>query len=698
MKTILIILSLLLNHNAFAQQTANTGAPVGCPFTNTSPTDSIAQVRASLRSLAGSSGVCNQMISQNATSLDTLLNSILEERFPIQNINLDGTTPLTCENFEAVLSREKQLVMDAKNNEYYTIGTGFLPRYRQCEIFKRDVTEIDESTLDPEYEGLTQSQRFDICIEKVYQENFYRKVEECEIRGELERENRRNEAYRARVTEITRVATNLISSSQDCSNADILRSITQTIIPLITTVGTFAYANPLVGVGMALGGNLASALVDRFFNTNGPNEYIALLENEEQTTNLNCLYYQVQNDVLACGRPSPFVEDNSAQIVGCYNQRQDDFLRQIYDLSQAVRRALGSNDPLAQADIADEIRRQLEAEIRLPDGTMIKSLDYLDLAAASLRSDPSKTADVITARRLDKVKEAYNDWNAAVSGPDGVDEEKIIESNAKLMTALKGEGGQQPLDLVDTMRRYWSRDQRENSQSMIGRLRAMENPGSYFSPTPQQSSLIRVSRGTRISHDALVHLYQQRFANKLEEQHEGYLRNRKPSGDGEFQSNLDYLIPLFQSCSLNAGMHYYQARDEEHHSVNRVSPTPTEKYQQVCGMFQCPGDSLLPAFNPSSGNPDTIASQFRNYQCAVTAQYNQMLNRLVNNYRRDGQICPRPPAPVAQSDAATPAGQDAANAYAPTVPADTGSESGGGLFGWLGNLFKGIGNFFKNLF
>lgn len=679
-----------------ANETANVGAPVACPFTNTSPSDSIAQVRGALRALAGSSDVCNQMISQNAVGLDSLLNSILEERFPTHRINLDGTTPLTCENFEAVLARERQLVLDSKGNQYYVIGPDFLPRYQRCEMFRRPASEINESNLDPEYIGLTQNQRFDICVEKVFQENFYRKVEECEIRGELERENRVNEAYRARITEISQVAQNLITSSQNCSNQDILRNITQSVIPLITTLGTFSFANPVVGVGMAVGGSLASALVDRFFNTNGPNEYIALLEDEEQATNLNCLYYQVQNDVLACGRPNPLEDVTPSPVVQCMVERQDQFLEQIYTLSQQLRRITSVNDPLGQADIADHIRRLLGNELNLPDGTNVPTIDYLGQVSASLKSDPTRTADMITGRRIDRVIEAYNNWQQATQATP-VDENAILESNAMMMNAIKGENGQQPLDLVDSMRRFWSRENMSNSATMIGRLRAMESPNQYFSPIPQQSNDITTTRSTRISHDALVHLYQTRFENRLETQYEDFLRNRKPATDSLHHTNLDYLIPLFQNCTLNAGMYHYQRRDGSHHSVNRVSRRPTEKYREVCSMFMCPDGSLVPPFQPS-GDDNSLGSQFRTYQCAIKAQYNQLLNRMVTNYRRTGSVCPRPaPAP---GGATTPEGQTAAGAYNPPVSPDQqdGGSSGGGFFSWLGSLFEGIVGFFKNLF
>lgn len=694
----LVLSTTLYPTESIAQSsaTANTGAPVNCPFKNQDPLDSISQVQASLRSLAGSSDTCNQMISQNAVGLDSLLNSILEERFPVHRINLDGTTPLTCDNFEAVLARERQLAMDSKNNQYYVIGQDFLPRYRACEQFKKPASEIDENDLAPEYQGLSQGQRFDLCVDKVYQENFYRKVEECEIRSELERENRRNEAYRARITEITQMATNLITSSQDCTNTDILRNITQSIIPLVTTLGTFAFANPLVGVGMALGGNLASALVDRFFNTNGPNEYLALLEGERQATDLNCLYYQMQNDVLACGSPSP-LEDTPefTPVVACVRQQQDAFLGQILTLSQQLRRILGANDPMAQADIADHIRSLLAQDFNLPDGTTVPASEYLAEAAQSLRSDPRRSADVISGRRIQTVLDAYSEWQEAVAQTP-VEESSIIESNVKMMNAVKGEGSQQPLDLVDSMRRYWNQEQVENASTMIGRLRSMENPDSYFSPRPLPSNDIQTASSTRIAHDALIHLYQGRFENRLGTQYERYLRNRRESGDSRHHSNLDYLIPLFQSCTLNAGMFYYQRKDDNEHSVNRVNPRPSQKYREVCGMFQCPGNTLVPSFRPNtSGSGDSLPTQFRSYQCALNSQYNQLLNTMVNNYRRTGEVCPPPPAPP--TPPATPEGESAERAFDPALD-DTEGKSGGGLFGWLGNLFSGLWNGIKSLF
>jgi hypothetical protein len=673
--------------------TANAGAPVACPFANQNPSDSLAQVRASLNALSRSGDVCSSMISQNAANLDSILNSILEERFPVHQINIDGSTPLTCENFEVVLTRERQLARDSKNNQYYVIGADFLPRYRPCEMFKRPESEIDESTLAPEYQGITQGQRFDVCVDRIFQENYYRKIEECEVRSELESENRRNQAYRDQVTQLTRVTQNLITSSANCNNADILRNITQAVIPLVTTIGTFSVANPLVGVGISFGGGIASALVDRFFNTNGPNEYLQLLENEEQTVNLNCLYYQVQNDTLACGRSNPIDAEAPETIPSCNVNDPEVFLEEILSLSQQLRRILGSNDPLVQADIADHIRNLLSQNLTLPDGEQVRALDYLERASQSLSSDPSQTGELLAGRRLGRVIAAHREWENAINTTP-IDESAILASNAQLISSVRGENGEQPLDLIDTMRRFWTREQQGSSSTMIGRLRAMEDPNRFFSASPQASADLTTTRTTRISHDALIHLYQQRFQTKLAEDHESYLANRKAPGDSLHHTNLDYLIPIFQSCSLNAGMFYYQRRDGTHHSVNRVARNPGEVYSNVCEMFDCPHNPLLPQFQPRGG-AESLPSQFRSYQCAINAQYNQLLNRLVTNYRQQGEICPPPPTPPAPP---TPEVTTAAAAFDPVLDPNAGASSGGGLFGWLGDFFQGIGNFFKGLF
>lgn len=691
---VFIMLLSFFAFNAKAQTTANAGAPVACPFSNQSPSDSLAQVKASLNALTKSGEVCSSMISQNAANLDSILNSILEEKLPVHRINLDGSTPLTCENFEVVLTRERQLAQDSKTNQYYVIGSDFLPRYRACELFKRPPNEVDENTLAPEYQGITQGQRFDICVERIFQENYYRKIEECEIRADLESENRRNQAYRDQITQLTRVTQNLITSSANCNNADILRNITQAVIPLVTTIGTFSVANPLVGVGISLGGGIASALVDRFFNTNGPNEYLMMLENEEQTNNLNCLYYQVQSDTLACGRSNPIEPPEPQSLPTCHTGDPEMFLQEILSLSQELKKILGSNDPLVQADIADHIRSLLNQNLTLPDGEEVRALDYLDRAAQSLTSDPSRTGELLSGRRLSRVIDAHREWETAVNATP-TDEAAILESNAKMIASVKGEGSEQPLDLIDTMRRYWTREQQNSSNTMIGRLRAMEDPDRFFSATPRASSDLTTTRTTRISHDALIHLYQKRFESKLEEQHEAFLSNRKAPGDSLYQTNLDYLIPMFQTCSLNAGMFYYQRREGTHHSVNRVSETPSEVYSNVCQMFDCPHEPLLPQFKPRGGS-DSLPSQFRSYQCAISAQYNQLLNRMVTNYRQKGKICPEPappPAPAPSVEVETTAA-----AFSPTLDPDAQRSSGGGLFGWLGDFFKGIGDFFKGLF
>lgn len=705
-KTTLLSSFLVLNHlvvftisaPVMAEETANTGAPSSCPFQgNNSATDTISKVRAALKGLIGNSSTCSETISRNAASLDELLESVLEQNFPINHLNLDGSTPLTCDNYQGILAKEKQLVAESKSNEYFVVGDDFLPRYRPCEKFKKPADEIDETTLDVEYQGLSQGQRFDLCIDKVYQEAFYRKVEECEIRSELEQENRKNEAYRAKITEISRVATNLISSSSECSNTDIIRNITQSVIPLITTMGSFAVAGPVAGAGIALGGSVLSALVDRFFNNTGANEYLQLIEGEEQWTDLNCLYYSVQNEVLACGKPDP--ESLNLPVAGltCSESRQDEYLADINKLSELMKKITAATDPLGQADLADQIRAMLSSDITLPDGSKAKLVEYLEKATGSLESDVTKSADVITASRLKNVVSAYKDWDTARSS-GSLDVSKMTEANKKLVESVKGTEGAKPLDLVDLMRRFWTKEQASKASTMVGRLKAMETSSPMLSKnTPFATNDIQTYESTRLAHDAFVSLYRVKFENRLEKQYETYLKNRKPKTDTLHHTNLDYLIPMFQSCTLNAGMHFFKERDGVHHSVGRVGSEPSEEYSRVCSMFNCPGETLVPKFTPDkSGN--SVGTQFKSYQCALNAQYNQLLARFVQNYRKTGEVCPKPSPSLGSSEGSLngrdPAVRNVKEGYTP----DGEKEGGGGLFGWLGDLFGGIVDFFKNLF
>ena len=686
-----------------AQETAITGAPTSCPFQgNNSATDSISKVRAALKGLIGNSSACSETISRNAASLDELLESVLEQNFPINKLNLDGSTPLTCDNYEAILAKEKQLVVESKSNEYFVVGNDFLPRYRVCEKFKGPVEDIDVSALDFEYQGITQGQRFDLCVDKVHQEAYYRKVEECEIRSELEQENRKNEAYRAKLTEISRVATNLITSSSECSNADIIRNITQSVIPLVTTMGSFAVAGPVAGAGIALGGSVLSALVDRFFNNTGANEYLQLIEGEEQWTDLNCLYYSVQNEVLACGKPEPESLNLPLTGLSCSETRQDIYLSQINKLADLMKKITAATDPLGQADLADQIRSLLASEITLPDASKSKLVDYLENASSSLEGDVMKSADVLTANRLKKVVGAYRDWESARTS-NTLDVDKMTEANKKLVESVKGTDGSKPLDLVDIMRRYWNKDQSDRAATMVGRLKAMETNAPMLAHKGAfATNDIQTFESTRLAHDALVSLYRVKFENRLESQYESFLKNRKPKNDSLHHTNLDYLIPMFQSCALNAGMFHFDERDGAQHSVGLVNDTPAKEYSRVCSMFQCPGSTLLPKFSPNKGpGADSVGTQFKGYQCALSAQYNQLLAKFVQNFRKTGNVCPTPPAaaakmdskgrPIASTDSAI---KDVEAGYTP----DADKDEGGGFFGWLGGIFGGIANFFKKLF
>ena len=482
-----------------------------------------------------------------------------------------------------------------------------------------------------------------------------------------------------------------------------MRNITQSIIPLVTTIGSFAVAGPVAGAGIALSGNLLSALVDRFFNNTGANEYLALIEGEEQWTDLNCLYYSVQNEVLACGKPEPESLNMPLTGLSCSETRQDLYLGQINSLSDLMKRIINVADPLGQADLADQIRALLSNEITLPDGSKSKMVDYLDKASTSLEGDVTKSADVLTANRLKKVVGAYRDWDSAKSS-NTLDAAKMSEANKKLIESVKGVDGEKPLDLVDLMRRYWNKEQNARATTMVGRLKSMESNAPMISQNAAfATNDIQTYESTRLAHDALVSLYRVKFENRLESQYESYLKNRKPRSDSLHQTNLDYLIPMFQSCTLNAGMFHYDERDGALHSMSQVSDKPAPEYERVCSMFQCPGDTLMPKFKPNrSPGADTVSTQFKGYQCAMSAQYNQLLAKFVQNYRRTGEVCPPKPAAVGsranarkgENAGVDPAVANVDGAYSP----DADNKEGGGFFGWLGNLFGGIADFFRELF
>ena len=698
--------------NSIWAETANIGDPGGCPFENSSSTsDSIAKVKASLQTLAGSSDACGETIGASAASLSSLLDGILDSSFPVTEIDVDGSTTLTCDNYVAILAKEKSLAMEAKNNEYFVVGTDFLTRYARCEIFTRPEEEVNEEDLQEEYHGLSQSQRYDLCVDTIYQETFYRKVEECDIIENIEYENNKNQAYKDQITQVTEMATNLISSSEGCSKPDILRNITQSIIPLITTLGTYSVSGPFLGAGVAFGGNLASALVDRFFNTDGPNEYIDLLEGESEWENLNCLYYQVQNEALACNAPDFEEIPPLERQVSCEAQRENQIIDDISDLSLIIKSLANSTSPLGKAERADQIRDLLNKEITYPDGSKtLKLSEYLKEVADGLSNDPSRSADLFQASRLNKIIDNIDEYNGIVA-TSPIDAEKVMENNAALHGLVKDGSG--VFDLVDTVSRYWNRQERTYSSGMIGRLKAVETASPLASIVPLDDSDMQSSESTKIAHDALVDLYKGKFEKRLQDQQETYLSNRKPKTDSQRNSNLDYIIPLFQSCTLNSGMFHYAEKNNDTHSINLIG-TPSEEYSNICAKFKCPDGSLLPEFKvDNTPGSDSAGTQFKRYQCAVKAQYNQLYKKLVRRYRETGEICPPPrtanPNPVRNasdnreipgsasrvpSQYISPEG----NAYQAYDPDAAGygrqnQNQGGGFFGAIGNFFGGIFNF-----
>ncbi len=707
----IFIVSTFISSTILHADSANIGDPGGCPFENSSSSsESIAKVKASLQALAGSSDACGESIGASASSLSSLLDGILDSSFPVTEIDVDGSTALTCDNYTAILAKEKSLALEAKNNEYFVVGADFLVRYSRCEIFTREEEEIEEEDLAEEYHGLTQSQRYDLCVDTIYQQTFYRKVEECDIIENLEYENNKNQAYKDQITQVTEMATQLISASEGCSSPDILRNITQSIIPLITTLGTYSVSGPFLGAGVAFGGSLASALVDRFFNTDGPNEYIDLLEGESEWENLNCLYYQVQNEALACNAPDFSDIPPLERRVSCESQRENEIIDDISNLSLIIKSLASADSPLVKAERADQIRNLLKNDITYPDGSKtIPISEYLEEIATDLSQDPTRSADLFQASRLNKIIANTKEYET-LTQTQPIDAEKVMENNAALYGLVKDSSG--TFDLVDTVSRHWNRQERDNSTGMIGRLKAVETASPLSGIIPLDNSDMQSSESTKIAHDALVDLYKGKFDKRLQTQQQTYLSNRKPKSDSQRNSNLDYLIPLFQSCTLNAGMFHYGEKQNSTHSVNIIQPS-SEEYNTVCAKFHCPDNSLLPKFQAdTSEGADSPGTQFKGYQCAVKAQYNNLYKKLVRRYRETGEICPPPRAAqaaprdgesreFARERSRIPAQYNTpdGNAYQAYDP-DAGGlsrmqsrASGNGFFGSIGSFFGGVFDF-----
>lgn len=694
-------------------QSGTLGAPSGCPFQRSgSPDETIASVKAALQSLAGQEDACGQAISQNAFNLNSLLDEVVSDAFPVTDIRLDGTTSLSCENYQQILDKEHSIALENMDNTFFQLGVDFLPRYRGCSIFRQPESEINLSELESEYSGLaTQADRLRYCINDVHAETLYRMIEQCELQDELRTENTRNIAYRERVVQLATLAQDLIKSSEDCTNKDIIRNVSQSVISLATTFGTFALGGGIAGAGVALGGGLLSALVDRFFSSSGPNEYLQQLETEEQWEQMNCLYYQVQSNNLACGASSSRRSPPARVGNDCVDLRQSEYLKGIQALSDAVSEVREAENGAVAAAAADRIRDALDREIpdpSNPEGSL-KVSEYLARMRDSLQENSTASRDLILSGQIGKILQAADSYDvAAATRP--IDVEAVNTANTELLNSVKGNGTSgTPFDLNRAISQYWSTEREKGNVSHIERLMILE--AAEIDQARLTVPEVASDQSQKIAHNALVSLYQQKFNNRLEDLNTRYLSNAKPRGDRDFNDNLDYLIPIFKQCALNAGMYHYEEDHRGENALNRVGDASSE-YEEVCKKFQCPDGSLLKPFALDENSPDTPGTQFKGFQCGMTASYNKNLRLFAERYQQTGEICPtatRPPDPA--GDAPEGGGGDRPGFEAQGVgrgasghvrdgfsPPPVQEEAGGGFFDMIGDVFSSIWDFITGLF
>jgi hypothetical protein len=574
---------------------------MSCPFRKDKGDEASALLGGVTSALSDLKAKC-PALETTLANLDQQANNLRNANLMLGQNSVDGTVPVTCGNYESVLRREFDFV---SGNPSLRISKS---SYTNCM-------------------GLSASD-LSSCMENSYVESLAQNHFNC---AQQEDKDSKVVARRNLQAFVDQMNT-LIDQSASCDkNGAVKQSLLSASVDTLAMISSMAPVAGFSGELLTMSGPLMNNMVNRLFTGKGPSEGIEAINNEIESENISCLWYNLQNRTLNCQQsdaqknvPKPVSAGTCVNVSSTVLPLPS--AKMVSDLDKVLTAAVGKND-------LSNLPELMNAEIPGSDGkgstSYNKMLDEIS-QTLSKSTDPARKSMGVQVGAL---KKNIDEFTSSLGFKPTSD-----SAAAKISAAL-------PKNWEDIAKAYQAEI---GADGAVRRLQASEDiktlteNGYKLALAAHEKSFkaddYQQSLGVASSY--MVTNFQKLFNERLKLLNQRYVQNKDQESAVE---KLGDLKPLFAMCSQAASMFYASPVSDPKVSRSLAqirNPGANETYHQACDRFQC---SKLPSpfklFKESDFTETSLSQKYKAYQCQQVAQYDTGLSALEKNVKDHEEPC-----------------------------------------------------------
>jgi hypothetical protein len=581
-----------LNSKAYVADT------VSCPFRRDKADNAASLLAGVNNALSDLSGKCSSL----STSLGNLQDSTRNLNSLNQGMNgglQNGSVTVTCANYEHALRQEFDFI-----SANPTIRASKSQNYGTC--------AFQQGSL------LTE------CLESAYVEALSTFHFNCKDQFEEQAMNTVKQSLNGLVSQMN----TLINQSSSCDkDPEVQKSIILASINTIAAVSAMAPAAGLSGTAIDLSGRVINNLVEKYFSSKGPANAIQVLLREDESENLACLWYSLQNRTLNCVAQE--AEKNlpkEIKVTTCPGSKIPGLPlmtgKSLAELKQVLTESLDNRTSEAVASL---LNTEFDSSNGKPPQSVEKALDDISKTLQASGNSERKALGLKVENLLSNLKTSAIPFGAFKSPTDKTVPAETLNWN-EITTAYLDEVG------TDNGIRKLQASEEIKQAIDAGYKIAMESREHLLSGDDYQRSL-------NIASSYMVSNFQNVFLERLEKLNKTYELNKAFQTNSK---NLGDLKPIYTLCSQAASMFYVGkvGNAEIERSFNNVR-APSPIFTKACSKFNCTNEPKVMSPFPVSEFGETKRPQeLSSYQCNQVSKYNQGLDLLKKNVEKTGLACP----------------------------------------------------------
>ena len=436
----------------------------------------------------------------------------------------------------------------------------------------------------------------------------------------------------------------LIRNSGNCKDGDkVAKSVLQAAIGSVSAIAAMAPGAGLAGIAISLGGKILSAITDRFFDENTPKKMIAVIEEEERSEDLNCLYYMLQKEALGCDKElfkSAGLKLDPAIVCGQNYTGNHELVKKVSsDIRNILDRASENTSRSRQQSLYNIVKSMnLLINDPVTNSKDIPFNQYLKNIAQDLEGTTDFESKKL-AGSLNSFLENYSklETKLKAKGDEAAKSKDLSSEELRLMESLdqlKSDG------IERAIQKYWEAKGKGDTLSKLqgyerlvtdveaGNRVSLELANSINNVIANANSQRKID----VAHSAFVNSFQKKNEERLKKLNTVWNKNR---GLQDTDDSTKDMIPLLQLCTLNAGLAFFGISDFETKGRNLVSKEIPAEYRAACEQFNCE----LPLFDPKKHDSTNRAREFKKYQCSMYIRYPNIMSNLADNMKKTGKPC-----------------------------------------------------------